>query len=91
MTRTIQSGRFFKRKKETKEILKKISGSAPPGELLAIMGPSGCGKTSLLNVLSNRASIKSGCITLNDQKLPKYYILLLLTLNFEINESFFFC
>ena len=72
MSKTIESGPFFKKKKEVKEILKTISGSAPAGELLAIMGPSGGGKTSLLNVLSNRAKIKSGSITLNDQKLPKY-------------------
>ena len=41
-------------KKQTLEILKKVSGSAVPGEFLAIMGSSGSGKTSLLNILSGR-------------------------------------
>ena len=37
-----------------KQILNDISGSARPGELLAIMGSSGAGKTTFMNVLTQR-------------------------------------
>ena len=37
-----------------KIILDKVSGTAPCGQVTAIMGPSGSGKTSLLNILSGR-------------------------------------
>ncbi|KRT86046.1 ABC transporter ATP-binding protein [Oryctes borbonicus] len=39
-------------RKGTKEILHKINGYLPQGQLIAIMGPSGAGKSTLLNVLS---------------------------------------
>ncbi|XP_050415436.1 ATP-binding cassette sub-family G member 1 isoform X1 [Patella vulgata] len=38
--------------KETKTILKHISGNFKPGHLTAIMGPSGAGKSSLMNILA---------------------------------------
>jgi len=34
------------------EVLRDITLSAEPGELIAIVGPSGCGKTTLLNLMS---------------------------------------
>lgn len=36
----------------TKEILHKVNGKFPGGQLTAIMGPSGAGKSTLLDVLS---------------------------------------
>ncbi|CAK8992170.1 unnamed protein product [Durusdinium trenchii] len=50
---------------EDKHILRKVSGFAVPGELLAIMGPSGAGKTSLLNCLAVRTAPTSGELTFN--------------------------
>ncbi|KAK7299912.1 hypothetical protein RJT34_10741 [Clitoria ternatea] len=52
-----------------KKILKGITGSIGPGEILALMGPSGSGKTTLLRVVGGRLldNVK-GKITYNDVK-----------------------
>lgn len=52
-----------------------VSGSAKPGQLVAIMGPSGSGKTTLLNILSGR------CVRTKGAKLMGY-----ITVN-NINKS----
>ena len=57
--------------KESKEIIKGVSGTVMPGQFLAIIGASGAGKTTLLNFLSGREIsqnlTKTGTITVNGQ------------------------
>lgn len=48
-----------------KIILNKVSASAAPGTVMAILGPSGSGKTTLLNTLSGRSSYQEGTISIN--------------------------
>ncbi|KAK4749403.1 hypothetical protein SAY87_026852 [Trapa incisa] len=52
-------------------ILRRVTGYAEPGEVLAIMGPSGCGKSTLLDALSGRLSSdtnQTGEILVNGRK-----------------------
>jgi hypothetical protein len=48
-------------KRETKEILKRVTGIIRPHRLTCILGASGAGKTSLLNILSG--SLVSGTLS----------------------------
>jgi len=50
-----------------REILKNISLSVNPGEVLGIIGPNGAGKTSLFEVLSGRMRPKSGHVHFKGQ------------------------
>ena len=58
-----------KKPMKTLEILKGCSGSAMPGQVTYIMGASGAGKTSLLNIISDRVSSKSGNSVTSDVKI----------------------
>eukprot|EP00548_Thalassiothrix_antarctica_P007970 CAMPEP_0194140468 /NCGR_PEP_ID=MMETSP0152-20130528/9999_1 /TAXON_ID=1049557 /ORGANISM="Thalassiothrix antarctica, Strain L6-D1" /LENGTH=666 /DNA_ID=CAMNT_0038838721 /DNA_START=60 /DNA_END=2060 /DNA_ORIENTATION=- len=65
------SDRSWRSSVATKTILNEVSGSAKPGEIVAVMGPSGSGKTSLLNVLSGRAAYDCGVISVNGEPLKE--------------------
>eukprot|EP00922_Rhytidocystis_sp_ex-Travisia-forbesii_P045620 GHVS01068066.1.p1 GENE.GHVS01068066.1~~GHVS01068066.1.p1 ORF type:complete len:699 (+),score=33.70 GHVS01068066.1:155-2251(+) len=60
------------RRNSDEPILKGISGSAPPGEMVAVMGSSGCGKTTLLDVLSGaRTERVTGSVSFNGNRSRK--------------------
>ena len=50
------------------EVLKGITLSVEPGDLVALMGPSGCGKSTLLNIIGGLLSGDGGEIDLNGRK-----------------------
>lgn len=54
-----------------REILKGISLSVAPGEVLGIIGPNGAGKTSLFEVLSGRTAPKRGRVTFEGRDITR--------------------
>jgi len=55
-----------------KEIVRNISFSVRPGELVGIMGPSGHGKSLLLESISARIQPTGGKTFVNNKPLPEY-------------------
>ncbi|KAF0688347.1 Aste57867_20027 [Aphanomyces stellatus] len=51
-----------------KHILRDVSGTASPGQLVIVMGPSGAGKTCMLDTIAGRNSNFTGSVTVNGQK-----------------------
>lgn len=62
--------------RENRDLLKNISLSVYPGELVGLLGPSGCGKTTLLNALSGSARPTGGQVLYNGvdlyDNLPRF-------------------
>ena len=48
-------------------VLKTVSFSLLPGEVLALVGENGAGKSTLMNILSGNLTYDSGTITLDGQ------------------------
>ena len=44
------------------EVLRGLSLSLPPGEVMAVLGPSGCGKTTVLRLLLGFVSPDAGVV-----------------------------
>lgn len=56
---------------EGKQILKNVSLSSKPGEMIAIIGPTGSGKSTIINLLTKFYDIKDGDIFLDGYDLKK--------------------
>lgn len=55
-----------------KTLLKKLSLTVKPGEILAVLGPNGAGKSTLLKLLSDELKPSQGKVILNDQPLTTW-------------------
>ena len=55
-------------------VLRDISLSITPGEIVSIMGPSGAGKSTLLNVIGCLDSFHAGTIALNGRDVTRFGI-----------------
>ena len=55
-------------------VLRDISLSIAPGEIVSIMGPSGAGKSTLLNVIGCLDSFHAGTISLNGKDVTRFGI-----------------
>lgn len=54
-----------------RDILKNVSFSVRPGELIALLGPSGCGKTTILNIVAGFISASHGCAFIDGQVIDR--------------------
>ncbi|GAA0703108.1 ABC transporter ATP-binding protein [Paraclostridium ghonii] len=54
-----------------KEVLKDISFSANPGEILGIVGPNGAGKTTIMKIISGLTKKYTGNVYINGENIRK--------------------
>lgn len=52
-----------------REILKEVSFTAEPGQMIALVGPTGAGKTTIINLLPRFYDITGGKITIDGQDI----------------------
>ena len=55
-------------------VLRDITLSIAPGEIVSIMGPSGAGKSTLLNIIGCLDSFHAGTLTLNKKDVTRFGI-----------------
>ena len=53
-------------------VLKDVSFTAVPGEMVALVGPTGAGKTTIVNILSRFYDIQSGFVKIDDVDVRHY-------------------
>ena len=63
--------KFYQEGNQQTEVLKQVSFSMQPGELVAIVGTSGSGKSTLLHTLGGLDQPSSGEVFINGQSLQK--------------------
>ena len=63
--------KFYQEGNQQMEVLKQVSFSMQPGELVAIVGSSGSGKSTLLHTLGGLDQPSSGEVFINGQSLQK--------------------
>ncbi len=54
-----------------RDILRNVSFSVRPGELIALLGPSGCGKTTILNIVAGFILASRGCAFIDGQLIDR--------------------
>ncbi len=54
---------------EEDKVLKNISFTAKPGQMIAIVGPTGAGKTTIINLLTRFYEVDSGKISIDGQNI----------------------
>ena len=57
---------------QQRPVIKNVSFTAEPGEIIALVGPSGSGKTTLLNLLLRFYTVDSGTILIDDFPVDEF-------------------